>query len=76
MYIQGRGFSEFHKKFFIIINLAIGGRPYWNWNLGTYEERDASVVPIVNETDFPQTLCVDWIRVYKAKDMNLECDEE
>jgi beta-glucanase (GH16 family) len=41
--------TEFHAKFFIILNLAVGGD--WPGN------PDSSTV-------FPQTLSVDWVRVY------------
>lgn len=48
--IRPAGLSEFHQKFFIILNLAVGG----NWPGAP----DASTI-------FPQTLEVDYIRVYK-----------
>lgn len=45
--------SEFHKNFFILLNIAVGG---------THAGRPD------NTTSFPQYLYVDWIRVYqKAK---------
>lgn len=45
--------SEFHKNFFILLNIAVGG---------THAGRpDASTV-------FPQYMYVDWIRVYKKKE--------
>ncbi len=48
--IAGTEFEEFHKKFFILLNIAVGsksaGRP------------DANTV-------FPQTMYVDWVRVYQ-----------
>lgn len=48
--ITPSGLSEFHEDFFIILNLAVGG----NWP----GSPDASTV-------FPQTMQVDYIRVYK-----------
>ncbi len=42
--------TEFHQSFFIILNLAIGGD--WPGNPD-------------NSTSFPQTLAVDWVRVYR-----------
>jgi beta-glucanase (GH16 family) len=43
--------DEFHRPFFIVLNLAVGG----NWP----GLPDASTV-------FPQTLAVDWVRVYTS----------
>ncbi|MDP1578959.1 MAG: glycoside hydrolase family 16 protein, partial [Candidatus Didemnitutus sp.] len=43
--------TAFHNKFFIILNLAVGG----NWP--GYPN---------TSTEFPQTLRVDWVRVYSA----------
>ncbi|MFC2090047.1 family 16 glycosylhydrolase [Bacteroidota bacterium] len=48
--IRGSELSEFHQDFFIILNLAVGG----NWP-GYPDET----------TVFPQTLEVDYIRIYK-----------
>ncbi|MCF8226456.1 MAG: family 16 glycosylhydrolase [Bacteroidales bacterium] len=48
--ITPSGLSEFHQDFFILLNLAVGG----NWP----GYPDASTV-------FPQTLVVDYVRVYK-----------
>ncbi|NPD47508.1 MULTISPECIES: family 16 glycosylhydrolase [unclassified Lentimicrobium] len=48
--ITPSGLSEFHEDFFIILNLAVGG----NWP----GSPNASTV-------FPQTMQVDYIRVYK-----------
>jgi len=45
--------SEFHNKFFIILNVAVGG----NWP----GSPDAT-------TTFPQTMEVDWVRVYELAD--------
>jgi len=42
--------SEFHKDFFILLNLAVGG---------TYAGRPDAT------TSFPQYMHVDWVRVYK-----------
>lgn len=42
--------SEFHKEFFILLNIAVGG---------TYAGRPDDT------TQFPQKMYVDWIRVYK-----------
>jgi len=43
--------SEFHKEFYILLNLAIGGTP-------------GQGMPD-NSTVFPQYMYVDWVRVYK-----------
>ena len=48
--IAGEAFSEFHKDFFILLNVAIGGRSAGRPD-GT--------------TDFPVRMYVDWVRVYK-----------
>ncbi|MDA3823937.1 MAG: family 16 glycosylhydrolase [Bacteroidales bacterium] len=48
--ISSAGLSEFHENFFILLNLAVGG----NWP-GYPDET----------TVFPQTLEVDYVRVYK-----------
>ena len=45
--------SEFHKEFFILLNVAVGGE--WAGR------PDASSV-------FPQYMYVDWVRVYKEKE--------
>ena len=45
--------SEFHKEFFILLNVAVGGE--WAGR------PDASSV-------FPQYMYVDWVRVYKKKE--------
>jgi beta-glucanase (GH16 family) len=50
--ITSAGLSEFHNDFFILLNLAVGGR--WPG------DPDQSTV-------FPQTLEVDYIRVYKSR---------
>ena len=42
--------SEFHKEFFLLLNIAVGG----TW-AGRPDET----------TDFPQYMYVDWVRVYK-----------
>jgi beta-glucanase (GH16 family) len=50
--ITGKEFTEFHKEFFLLLNIAVGG---------TYAGRP-------NETSvFPQHMYVDWIRVYQKK---------
>jgi beta-glucanase (GH16 family) len=46
--------EEFHRPFFILLNVAVGG----NWP----GSPDASTV-------FPQTLAVDWVRVYSSAAM-------
>jgi len=43
-------FSEFHKNFFILLNIAVGG---------TFAGRPNDT------TEFPQKMYVDWIRVYQ-----------
>lgn len=43
-------FSEFHKPFFILLNIAVGGR---------------SAGRVDGTTRFPQTMYVDWVRVYQ-----------
>lgn len=48
--IRGSGLSEFHKNFFIILNVAVGG----NWP--GYPD---------GTTTFPQKLMVDYVRVYQ-----------
>ena len=48
--IAGEAFSEFHKDFFVLLNVAIGGRSAGRPD-GT--------------TDFPVRMYVDWVRVYK-----------
>jgi beta-glucanase (GH16 family) len=50
--ITAEQFDEFHKKFFLLLNIAVGG---------TYAGRP-------DETStFPQYMYVDWVRVYKSK---------
>jgi len=44
--------SEFHKPFFLLLNIAVGG---------TFAGRPDS------STSFPQAMYVDWIRVYQKK---------
>jgi beta-glucanase (GH16 family) len=44
------GLSEFHQNFFVILNLAVGG----DWP-----------GPPNASTTFPQTMQVDWVRVYQ-----------
>jgi beta-glucanase (GH16 family) len=50
--ITGSEFSEFHEKFFILLNIAVGG---------------PSAGPVDDTTRFPQTMYVDWVRVYKPR---------
>lgn len=51
--ISGSEFSEFHEKFFILLNVAVGGR-----SAGSPDET----------TRFPQYMYVDWVRVYQRDD--------
>ncbi|ETR66104.1 MAG: hypothetical protein OMM_13251, partial [Candidatus Magnetoglobus multicellularis str. Araruama] len=52
--------SEFHKDFFIIFNLAVGG------NLGGTV--DVNTFPLDNNNNpTPQNLYVDWVRVYQKE---------
>ena len=48
--IAGNEFSEFHEDFFILLNVAIGGR-----SAGRPDDT----------TDFPVRMYVDWVRVYR-----------
>ena len=48
--IVAEEFSEFHEPFFILLNVAVGGR---------------GAGPADNSTQFPQTMYVDWVRVYQ-----------
>ncbi len=48
--ISAGEFSEFHSEFFILLNIAVGGRA-----AGPPDER----------TPFPQYMYVDWVRVYQ-----------
>jgi len=50
--ISGDELSEFHKDFFILFNIAVGG---------AHAGRPDST------TEFPQYMYVDWVRVYKNK---------
>jgi beta-glucanase (GH16 family) len=43
-------FAEFHEPFIILLNIAVGGR---------------SAGPADETTRFPQTMYVDWVRVYQ-----------
>jgi len=49
--------SEFLNKFFLVLNVAVGG------NLGGIPD---------NTTQWPQTMFVDWIRVYEAVSSSTE----
>jgi beta-glucanase (GH16 family) len=51
--IAGEEFAEFHKAFFILLNIAIGGRA-----AGRPDD----------STDFPGHMYVDWVRVYQKTD--------
>jgi beta-glucanase (GH16 family) len=48
--ITGEEFTEFHKEFFILLNLAVGGR-----HAGRPDTTNV----------FPQQMLVDWVRVYQ-----------
>ncbi|UCE92694.1 MAG: glycoside hydrolase family 16 protein [Flavobacteriaceae bacterium] len=45
-------FTEFHEEFFILLNVAVGGR-----HAGRPDE----------STKFPQQMYIDWVRVYQRK---------
>ena len=49
--ITGNEFTEFHHPFFILLNIALGGR---------------AAGPVTDETPFPQKMYVDWVRIYQA----------
>ena len=53
MSIKGDEFVEFHRPFFILLNMAVGGK---------------SAAPPDASTVFPQTMYVDWVRVYQSRD--------
>ena len=48
--ITSEELTEFHKEFFILLNVAVGGR-----HAGRPDE----------STRFPQHMYVDWVRVYQ-----------
>lgn len=48
--ITGAAFTEFHKPFFILLNIAVGGR---------------AAGPASEDTGFPKLMYVDWVRVYQ-----------
>ena len=50
--ITGDELTEFHKEFFILFNIAVGG---------THAGRPDDSTP------FPQKMYIDWVRVYKQK---------
>jgi len=50
--INKEGMEEFHKKYYILLNIAVGG---------TWAGRPDS------STHFPQYMFVDWVRVYQKK---------
>jgi len=51
--ITGDELSEFHKEFFILLNIAVGG---------TFSGRPD------NSSIFPQYMYIDWVRVYKKSE--------
>lgn len=53
MDIQGESFAAFHKPFFLLLNVAVGG---------TYAGRPDAT------TTFPQMMYVNWIRVYQKEE--------
>jgi beta-glucanase (GH16 family) len=52
--ISASELSEFHKEFFILLNIAVGSRAAGRPN---------------DTTHFPQYMYVDWVRVYKHSDV-------
>ena len=50
--IDEKNMNEFHQKFFILLNLAVGGA-----NSGSPDET----------TSFPALMYVDWVRIYQQK---------
>ena len=50
--IEGKEFSMFHKEFFFLLNIAVGGE---------FSGRPDET------SEFPEHMCVDWIRVYQRK---------
>jgi beta-glucanase (GH16 family) len=50
--IKGKEFSMFHKEFFFLLNIAVGGT-----HAGRPDET----------SEFPEYMYVDWIRVYQKK---------
>jgi beta-glucanase (GH16 family) len=48
--ITGAAFEEFHRPFFILLNIAVGGR---------------AAGPVDDSTAFPKVMYVDWVRVYQ-----------
>ncbi len=53
--ISGEEFSEFHEKFFILLNIAVGGR---------------AAGRVDDTTRFPQYMYVDWVRVYQPSEVS------
>lgn len=51
--ISSNELSEFHKEFFILLNIAVGG---------THAGRPN------DKSKFPQYMYIDWVRVYKKKE--------
>jgi beta-glucanase (GH16 family) len=52
--ISGSDFAEFHEKFFILLNIAVGGT-----SAGRPDK----------STNFPQYMYIDWVRVYKPTNL-------
>ncbi len=50
--IKGKEFSMFHKEFFFLLNIAVGGNHSGRPN---------------STSEFPEQMYVDWIRVYQKK---------
>ena len=48
--ITGDEFTEFHHPFFMLLNIALGGR---------------ASGPVTDATPFPLYMYIDWVRVYK-----------
>ncbi len=53
--VNGTGDAPFDQRFHLLLNLAVGG----NWAANTHDQG-------VNEAIFPQTLEVDFVRVYEC----------
>lgn len=49
--------TAFHKPFFLLLNLAVGGKGTTYTGLGSVPDPSA----------FPQEMAVDWVRVYKTE---------
>jgi len=55
--ISAPDMSAFHKPFFILLNLAVGGKGTTYTGLGSVPDLKA----------FPQEMLVDWVRVYRRE---------